>query len=151
MATTLTQQQQNFIGVGVSYPFTFSTKSGGISQGSGATQSGGIDRINQSLTQILNTALESRVGRRSFGSMFRSLVLMPNDPQMDVQIDYAVRTAIAKWEPRVVVGPVIIDRSQASQGILLINVSYTIIQSNVPANLVWPYYLSSAERQTIVT
>lgn len=139
---------RNFLGAGVAFPFSFSSSTGGVFVGRSITESEGIAHVTQSIIQILGTALGARIMRRDFGSMFRSLIMQPNDPQMDLMLDYAVRTAITKWEPRVTVGPITVDRSEKELGRLDITVSFTILKTNTPSNLVFPFYLSTADRQT---
>jgi hypothetical protein len=141
----------DFLGRGISYPFRFTQRTGGLYQGSSVSPSEQIQHVTESIYQILGTVIGSRVIRRDFGSRLRGIVFDPNDVSLDIEIDYIVRTALNTWEPRVVVGPIYTDRTEWKLGRLEINISITIIKTNVSTNVVFPYFLSEEQRKTFVT
>ena len=142
---------RGFLGRGMAFPFRFTRKSGGVSAFGAVTQSESDQHIIESILQILGIRVGSRVMRRSFGSYLREIVFRPNDPALDAKVEYAVKGAIERWEPRVVVDTLVIDRTFRQEGRLDVSVTYTVIKTNVKRNLVFPYFLDPAEQEAWVT
>jgi phage baseplate assembly protein W len=142
---------KSFLGKGLKYPFQFTMRTGGVYKGTSVSNSDQERHIEESLMQIWNTMVGSRVIRRDFGSLLKSIVFDPNDVTLDVQFDYMIRRAIETWEPRVIIGPITIDRTFWKEGQVEIGVSFRIIRTNSVRNLVFPYFLSEDERKTWVT
>lgn len=89
---------------GVAFPFRFDRATGGVSVASGA------EKVRQDLRALLATHLAERPLLRDFGTRLRSLV---HDPVDDVLVDVAVRQveqAVLRWEPRVTVTSVDVER-----------------------------------------
>lgn len=147
----LPDNNKDFLGKGMRFPFQFTRRTGGVFKGTSVSETEAERHIEESIIQILGTKIGSRVIRRDFGSMLRGIVFDPNDPQLDVQIDYIIRSAIEKWEPRVIVGPITIDRSEWKDGRIEIDITFTIIKTNVTRNMVFPFFLSEEQRKTFVT
>lgn len=63
----------------------------------------GLDHVRQSITDILTTPLGARVYRRDYGSELFSLIDAPLNSATLVRIYAATASALAKWEPRVLV------------------------------------------------
>ena len=143
--------RKDFLGVGWRYPFHFTRRTGGVFRGNNVDFGGSIPHIEQSLRQILGTTIGSRVIRRDFGSEIRGIVFEPNDPLLDTEFDFMIRKAIETWEPRVIVGPISIDRTDWQRGRLEIEVTFRIIKTNREHNLVFPFFLSEGQRKTFVT
>ena len=137
-----------FLGRGWSFPFRFTFRSGGVSRGTEVAQDVAERHIEDSILQILGTSIGTRVIRRDFGSDLRGIVFEPNDPTLDSEIDFIVRNAIERWEPRVIVGPISTDRTDFALGRLDISVQFTIIKTNVTRNLVFPYFLTPDQQRT---
>ena len=51
-----------------------------------------------------------------------------------------MREALERWEPRIQVQDVTIRFDRADAGVLFIDVSYSILGTNDPRNLVFPFY-----------
>ena len=140
----------DFLGKGVAFPFRFTQRTGGVYRGSSVSPSEQIQHVTESIIQILSTMITSRVIRRDFGSRMHGIVFEPNDPTLDTQIEYIIRTAIETWEPRVIVGPIYVDRTEWKEGRLEISINIMIRRTNVSTNIVFPYFLTEAQRKTIV-
>jgi len=140
----------DFLGRGLKFPFQFTQRTGGVFVGTSASASEQISHINESLYQILGTLIGSRVIRRDFGSQIKGIVFEPNDPILDTMFDYMIRHAINDWEPRVIVGPINIDRSFWKEGRIEIDIFFTIIKTNVSGNYVYPHFLSAEDRKTYI-
>lgn len=59
------------------------------------------EHISQSMRDILLTPVGSRVMRREYGSLLSTLIDMPQNPALRLQIMVACYSAIQKWEPRI--------------------------------------------------
>lgn len=70
---------------------------------SDGTALGDIDHIRQSVSDILNTPVGSRVMRRDYGSLLSTLIDAPANDALRLQLMSATYGAIMRWEPRVVV------------------------------------------------
>jgi len=142
-------ETRRFLGRGVSFPFRFGS-AGGLTEAGGVTDSEAVQHVKESIQQILGVILGSRVMRRDFGSGLMGALFEPNDPRLDAWLDLTCRQSIQKWEPRVTVGPLYVDRSEKASGRLLLHIEFRIIRTNVVGNLVWPYYLDPSQRQSII-
>lgn len=142
---------KSFLGRGISFPFKFTKRTGGVFSGGVVNRSENEQHITESILQIFGTRMGTRVMRRSFGSYVRELVFKPNDPALDPKIDYALRGAIERWEPRVIVGEMVIDRTLWREGIINVSITYTIIKTNVKRNLVFPFFLDPEEQKAWAT
>jgi uncharacterized protein len=147
----IANKNKNFLGQGISFPFRFTRRTGGIYKGTTTSKSEQERHIEESIFQILLTKIGSRVIRRDFGSLLRGIVFDPNDPTLDVQYDYMIRRAIETWEPRVIIGPISMDRTFWKEGKLEVDIRFRIIQTNVERNIVFPWFLTEEERNTWVT
>jgi phage baseplate assembly protein W len=124
----------DFIGKGLSFPVrTDATGSVALVDG---------DReIVESIRLILATAPGERPMRPEFGCAIHDLVFAPADSTTAGQIAYEVRLSLERWEPRIDLTDVIIDFAEADQGTLLIDIQYTLRNTNDPRNLVFPFYV----------
>ncbi|RAS65545.1 hypothetical protein C8D87_10492 [Lentzea atacamensis] len=124
----------DFIGRGLSFPVrTDATGSVALVDG---------DReIVESIRLILATAPGERPMRPEFGCAIHDLVFAPADSTTAGQIAYEVRLSLERWEPRIDLTDVIVDFAEADNGTLLIDIRYTLRNTNDPRNLVFPFYV----------
>ncbi len=124
----------DFIGRGLSFPVrTDATGSVALVDG---------DReIVESIRLILATAPGERPMRPEFGCAIHDLVFAPADSSTAGQIAYEVRQSLERWEPRIDLADVVIDFAEAANGTLLIDIRYTLRDTNDPRNLVFPFYV----------
>lgn len=129
---------RDFLGTGWSAPLGVDGR-GGINLVSG-------DRaIERSILTILATAKGERRMRPMFGCGIHDLVFAPNDPTTAGLVHSQVLEALGWWEPRIVVQSVDVQSSRDEDGLLLIDVRYTIKATNADRNLVYPFYLIPGE------
>jgi len=102
---------------------------------------GGDREIIESITLILGTAPGERPMRPEFGCAIHDLVFAPADAATAGQIAYEVRVALEQWEPRIELTDVVVGFQDVQRGTLLIDVRYTLRNSNDPRNLVFPFYV----------
>jgi len=147
----MAQDRRDFLGKGFKFPFNFSGRTGGITKNLGVGSSGMERHIEESIHQIIYTLIGSRVIRRDFGSTLRGIVFSPNDSHTDVLIDYIIRSGIETWEPRVLVGPITVDRTMWQDGQLELGIEFKIIKTNSVRNMVFPYFLTEDQRSSYET
>lgn len=131
------------LGKGWSFPFSFSVVRGGVRfrLGKAVSQTEGVENVKQSIWHILSTKIGSRIGRRTFGSKLYELVQEVNDPgTFDPLADHYIREALSVWEKRIEVGPIRVKRDQRKKGRVEIHIAFTILKTQEPGMLVYPYY-----------
>jgi phage baseplate assembly protein W len=126
-----------FLGKGLKFPFAFQRRSGGT-QISTATSSDHA-HIHESICQILGTRKGERFLRPEFGTRLHELVFEPNDTVLYGLIRHEVMNALDEWEPRVVVIDVEVG-SGDDEHLVLVNISYRLILSQVEGNIVYPFF-----------
>lgn len=130
-------QALEFLGKGLKFPFTFQRRSGGT-QISTATSSDHA-HIHESIRQILGTRKGERFLRPEFGSNLHQLIFEPNDRVLYGLIRHEVTTALDDWEPRVIVTDVLVGPGD-DEHMVLVDISYRLISSQVEGNLVYPFF-----------
>jgi len=128
-------QHLDFLGLGLKFPFRFSDRTGI------PMASSDLDRINESIIQILETRPGERLMRPDFGSRVRDLVFEQNDAVLKALLRFHINDAIKRWERRIVVNDISFDVSPATtdRHLLFVRIDYRVIQTNVPGNMVWPF------------
>jgi phage baseplate assembly protein W len=86
----------------------------------------GLDHLKQSIADILNTPIGSRVMRRDYGSKLFSLIDAPLNRGTLVDIYAATAEALMKWEDRLLVSAVDITSAQLGQITLKITGKYVL-------------------------
>lgn len=99
---------------------------GGMSRESG-DQLGGFDHLRQSIQDILTTPLGTRVHRREYGSRLPYLVDRPINKSLVAELVAATAEALDRWEPRLRLERVQIDRVSEAGHIELSLVGYYLI------------------------
>jgi hypothetical protein len=97
--------------------------------------------IREAILLILSTGLGERVMRPTFGSRLNELVFAANNSSTVSLAMHYTREALDTWEPRIEVGEIIVTPGGDDNNRLDIDIHYTIRASNVPENLVYPFYL----------
>lgn len=77
----------------------------------------GIAHLRQSIVDILSTPIGSRVMRRDYGSRIFELLDSPMNDQQAVEFIAATAEALARWEPRIKVRSVNVQRTDATLAI----------------------------------
>ncbi len=129
---------RSLLGRGPSFPYK---KSG--TGGLASTED--INRINQSLFIIFETPKGSRLMMPEFGSDLRKYRFDPLDKVLMERIRYTITEDIRRWEPRISLTSIefLADQTAIDNSTLYISISYRIIDTDVIANYVYPYKLST--------
>ena len=101
--------------------------------------------IEQSIRLILSTAPGERPMRPDFGCAIHDYVFDGVDGRTAGRISFAVRESLRRWEPRIDVLDVAVDRHPDHEDALLLDIQYTASDVNDPRNLVFPFYIIPGE------
>jgi uncharacterized protein len=124
---------EEFIGSGWAFPVRVDAV-GGIALVSRERE------IEEAVRLILGTAVGERPMRPEFGCRIHEYVFAPADATTAGLIAYDVRASLERWEPRIDVDDVHVRPDPDDPSTLYITVDYTILHSNDPRNLVFPFY-----------
>jgi len=129
-------QPLTFLGRGIRFPFRFFERTGGTEESSD------LDRIRESILQILETRPGERLMRPEFGSRVKDLVFEQNDAVLKGLLRFHITDAIRRWEKRVTATNVSFDDSPDTTDAnrLLVRIAYRVIQTQVEGNMVFPFY-----------
>ena len=100
-----------------------------------------VEDLDRSIRMVLLTAPGERLMRPDFGCRIWDLLFEPVTGNLLGLIAEAVRDALARWEPRIVVDDVqsVIDADDSA--LIRITISYRVRVTNDRRNLVYPFYV----------
>jgi uncharacterized protein len=127
--------EKAFLGTGWSFPPTFSRVNYSVEMVSEDTD------IKQSLWVLFSTVMGERVMLPDYGTKLWQMVFRNINTSLMTQLEDMVRQAVLYWEARINVDAVIVQADASVAGLVLIDVYYTIRQTNARNNLVYPFYL----------
>lgn len=142
-------EARDFIGRGWSFPFGFSARTGGVLRDEGRGVQQQLERIRDSLQQILGVRRGEMFMVRRFGSNMRDLIFQGIDGPLVEAAEFVATRAIEDEEfgdKRIFINRLSVDRDTVTVSAIIVRVNYTIRSSNVEGNLVFPLYLESTER-----
>ena len=102
------------------------------------------ESIRQSIWMILSTSPGERIMRPTFGSGLQDLVFRVNNAGLVGAAVSAVREALTRWEPRIILLDVNAFGDPAKPTVLHIDINYQIAATNSRHNLVYPFYVEQA-------
>lgn len=98
--------------------------------------------VKESIYIILMTQKTERIARPGFGASLMSFTFMDTDPTLLSIMGRNLAEDISAAEPRITNLGVEIT-PDLKKNCLIVNITYTVIQSNVSDNLVFPFYLDT--------
>jgi len=128
----------SFLGRGWSFPPQFG-RTGGLQM----VEEG--EDIRQSLHILLSTAPGERVMQPAYGCGLRQLVFGSMDDSLVTEIRDLVERAVRLYEARIDLHSVAVDDSALIEGLLRIELSYTVRSTNSRDNFVYPFYLNDGD------
>lgn len=131
---------QRFLGTGMKFPPQIDKSTGRFMLSSGA------DSVKESVYLILMTHRGERWLVPEFGSRLMSYTFMDTSPTMLGVMSGDLRSLLLEQEPRIAEVQIDID-TETKPGCLLVNIGYTIIQTNTRENLVFPFYLNLFDQE----
>ena len=104
--------------------------------------------IEQSLYVLFSTSPGERVNRYDYGCPLRRYAFEPINTEVTVRMRNDITRAITLFEPRIMLEEVSFEE-HVSEGVLLIQLIYTIIRTNSRSNMVYPFYLNEGTDLTL--
>ncbi len=123
----------SFLGTGWSFPPTFKRTSYSVSMV--ADQ----EDIQQSLRILLATAPGERFLQPTFGCDLHKFLFSPVDAGLKTYLLDLIKTAILYHEPRIVLDDITLSE-EPNEGLMTIELTYTVRATNTRSNLVLPFY-----------
>ena len=106
---------------------------------------GGEDDVEEAIGLILSTAPGERRVRPEFGCDVHEYVFEQLTASTLGHIDRAIRQALDRWEPRVLVERIEFT-SDDEAATLFVAITYRLRTSNSLRNLIYPFYVIPSER-----
>jgi len=131
-------RDREFIGQGLAFPLQLDAR-GGLALASGERD------IEQAIYIILSTMPGERVMRPRFGCRIHELVFAPHNPSTEGLAMLYVRQALAQWEPRIDVVRVDVVPDPAEDGVMLVEIKYSIKNTHDERSIVYPFFLTDEE------
>jgi phage baseplate assembly protein W len=125
-----------FLGKGVALDFD-------VDKGGVVKMSSLQELVKESLFIILSTKIGERVMNYNFGCRIHELMFELNTPATHAKARMYVDDAIKRWEPRVEVTKISVEKGAKNE--MVIDVNYFIVEANIVDNLVYPFYLIEAK------
>jgi uncharacterized protein len=124
-----------FIGRGWRFPIKVNPRGG-------LDWSEGPDRIRDAIWIVLKTSLGERLMLPTFGAGVDDFVFQTNSAATRAALVQEIRTALARWEPRVELVAVRVDPVPGEPSQVIAAVEYRIRATNELFNVVLPFFLS---------
>ncbi len=131
---------QLFLGTGMKFPPQVNKTTGRFLTSSGSQS------VKESIYLILMTQRTERFMRPEFGSNLLSYTFADMGSGMLTMMASDITDTISSQEPRVTDVNVDMD-GESRPGCLFINISYTIRDSSVRENMVFPFYLNAGPEE----
>ena len=136
------ENNSTFLGTGWSFPPTFNRDTSTVEMVSEESD------IIQSLEIILSTRPNERIMQPDFGCDLSQFLFEELSQSLITGIRGIISDAILHHEPRIDLDNIDIKKGQ-EEGLLQINITYTVRTTNSRFNLVYPFYLNEAQAQII--
>ncbi len=125
--------KESFLGTGWSFPPEFSKQSKLVVMSSDEKD------IKESLEIILSTRLGERIMKPSFGCNLEELLFKSLDLSLITSVKNLVENAILYFESRIDVNDINVSATD-TEGLLLIEIDFTVRSTNSRTNMVYPFY-----------
>jgi phage baseplate assembly protein W len=128
-------ENQGFLGSGWSFPPKFDKYSKSV-----IMDNGEVD-IENSIRIILGTYPGERLMNPNFGCAVKRMNFENIDKGNVSRIQEIVGNALVQFEPRIKFQSIEIISQDEQEGLIVLQLNYTIISTNTRHNIVFPYYL----------
>ncbi len=102
----------------------------------------GDRNIQENLQILFNTRIGERLMNFNYGTKLKALVFENQNPSLFSSIKNTITNALVLYEPRIKLESVDITNSSAQDGLIEVQVTYTVLKTNHRANFVYPFYIS---------
>ena len=128
-------KKEKFLGRGWSFPPTFNLNRGSVDM---VEQH---EDIRQSLEILLTTSLGERVLRTDFGCGIHTIAFENMTVTLLTKIKRLIEKAVIQYETRISLDNIFFTKSNELEGVLNIELQFTIRTTNTRLNYVYPFYL----------
>lgn len=128
-------RNNGFLGRGWSFPPAFDAATAEVRMVEAETD------IRQSLGILFSTLPGERIMQPRYGCALHTMVFEGVNDTLVTQLETLLADAILYYEPRIRLEAINISRESQLDGLLLISLDYTVIQTNTRSNMVYPFYL----------
>ncbi len=104
----------------------------------------GEQDIRESLYILLSTSLKERVMRPNYGCNLQDYLFEEADEALLKKVQTTVNDAILLHESRINLISVNTFFDENTDGLLIIDVTFSIVQTNSQLNMVYPFYITEA-------
>jgi phage baseplate assembly protein W len=125
-----------WIGTGLRFPIRPDPTTGAL------PRVAGMERIRQSIEQILDTEPGERIMLPQFGCGLRRYLMEPNTLTTRTAIAKDIETALRRWEPRIQVTGIEVTAGEQPE-LAWVQISYQRLSDLRSDNLVYPFYFHS--------
>ena len=133
-----------FLGTGWGFPPEFDKGSKSVGMVSEE------DDIQESLRILFSTVPGERVMRPTYGCDLKSLVFENMSESLFTEIKDILERAILFFEPRINLDRIDLDTEEIYEGLIKIQLQYTIRKTNSRTNMVYPFYFKESS-DTVAT
>ena len=133
-------QENSITGIGWKFPPLFD-----VHEGTTETVSG-EEEILESLQVLMGTLKGERVMKPEFGSDISLRIFDNMTPAAQSAIRRSISQAILMYEPRINLNEVQLDTSSIADGIVNINIDFTVRKTNSRMNIVFPYFMNEGNQ-----
>lgn len=123
-----------FLGTGWSFPPEFERRAKEVKMSSDE------DDIRESLNILLSTSPGERVMQPAYGCGLKALIFENVSESTLTEIKDAIERAVLFFEPRINLESIEVNTDEINNGLMKIQLNYTIRTTNTRSNMVYPYY-----------
>jgi len=128
--------KSGFLGRGWQFPPTFSNGGAHMNMASGDAL------VKSALGVLLTTAKNERLMYPHYYCNLNQFLFQNANYQLYSQIKVTIEEAILHYEPRVKLHEIDVAPSPTNPTLLMVDIHYTVIQTNTRRNMVFPFYLN---------
>ncbi|PSR18573.1 hypothetical protein C8255_06730 [filamentous cyanobacterium CCP3] len=132
----MVNRSEAYLGTGWGFPPTFDRAARQVKLVSSQ------DDIYESLQILLTTSLGERVMQPTYGCNLTELLFEPLSPSVVSHVKELIRTAILYHEPRIRLEALDLSLNQPLEGVVDIQIDFTILSTNSRFSYVYPFYLN---------
>jgi phage baseplate assembly protein W len=125
----------DFLGQGWGFPPAFTKETGGVNMVSDD------EDIQQSLRILFNTTMGERIMLPKYGCNLKEFLFREIDTSFVTYMKDMIANAILRYESRIDLDDLEINSDNEVDGVILVEISYTIRKTNSRNNIVFPFYL----------
>ncbi|MTI22459.1 hypothetical protein E1176_15610 [Fulvivirga sp. RKSG066] len=129
------KHKKTFLGIGWKFPPTFDKKTGSVVLVSEE------EDIRESLLILLTTKPGERIMLPDYGCDLTFSVFESIDSTLINEIKRKIEFSVLYYEPRIILDAINIEPGTENDGLLIIELVYTIRKTNKRSNMVYPYYI----------